>query len=154
MQYYCAAAGSPDTVFSSSQLDNSVIDNNGRSVTEGEVGVHKIKGESENSGEVRAVSSVSDLHAFCKPDFSNRPRLHGCVVQVHSFSGSFRSTVQYHFLSVGRFSDSLRAGRSGDRNPADAKFSALVQHDPGAPLSLLYRECRVFPGSKTAVAWR
>ena len=61
--------------------------------------VHKIKSESGISGEVRAVSSVSHLHAFCKPVFSNRRPFDDCVVQMHLFSGSFRSTVHSASLS-------------------------------------------------------
>ena len=48
--------------------------------------VLKIKGETGISGEVRAGSH---LHEFCKPDFSNRPPFHGCVVEVHSFFWEF-----------------------------------------------------------------
>jgi len=33
---------------------------------------------------------------------------------------------------LSRYSDSLRAGRSGDRNPVRARLSSPVQTDPGA----------------------
>jgi hypothetical protein len=36
------------------------------------------------------------------------------------------------FWSIFLYWDSLRAGRSGDRIPVGARFSALVQTDPGA----------------------
>jgi anaerobic glycerol-3-phosphate dehydrogenase len=35
-----------------------------------------------------------------------------------------------------------------------ARFSAPIQIVPGAPPSLLYNECRVFPGGKAAGSWR
>jgi hypothetical protein len=47
-----------------------------------------------------------------------------------------------------RYSDWLRAGRSGDRIPVGARFSAPVQAGPGAPPSHLYNGYRVFPGDK------
>jgi len=47
-----------------------------------------------------------------------------------------------------RYSDWLRAGRSGDRIPVEARFSAPVQTGPGCPPSLLYNGYRVFPGVK------
>jgi hypothetical protein len=74
---------------------------------------------------------------------------------MHLFLGVFEvQFIQHHFLSVGRCGDSLRAERSGDRPPVEARFSAFVQTDPGAPSSLLYIGYRVFPGGKAAVAWR
>ena len=117
------------------------------------MGVHKIKGESGISGEVRALSSVSHLHAFCKPGFSNRHPFDHCVVQLHLFLGVFEVRfIQHRFLSVGRCSDLLRAERSGDRIPVEARFSALVQTDPGAPPSLCPLGTGFFPGVKQP--WR
>ena len=99
MQCYCAAAGDLRTSSRVTSSDNRATSNNGKSVTEGEMGVHKIKGESGISGEVRAVSSVSHLHTFCKPVFSKRHPFDDCVVQMYLFSGSFRSTVHSASLS-------------------------------------------------------
>jgi len=117
--------------------------------------VHKIKGESGISGEVRALSSVSHWHAFCNPGFSNRHPFDDSVVQMHLFLGVFEiQFIQHHFLNVGRCSDSLQDERSGDRIPAGTRFSGLVQTDPEAPSSLLYIGYRVFLGGKAAVASR
>jgi hypothetical protein len=55
---------------------------------------------------------------------------------------------------LSRCSDSLRPGRSGDRIPVGARISAPVQTFPVGPPSFLYNEYRVFPGSKSAGAWR
>jgi len=38
---------------------------------------------------------------------------------------------------VGRYSDRLRAGRSGDRIPVGARFSTPVQTGPGAHPALM-----------------
>ena len=48
-----------------------------------------------------------------------------------------------------RYSDSLRAGRSGDRIPVEVRFSAPVKTGPWGPTSLLYNGYRVsFSGVK------
>ena len=61
-------------------------------------------------------------------------------------------------LMVGRDSAiglaSLRAGRSGDRIPVGARFSAPFQTGPGTHANLLYNGFRVFPGGKEGGAWR
>ena len=51
------------------------------------------------------------------------------------------------------YSDSLRAGRTGDRTPVEAIFSTPIQTDPAAPQSPIQCE-RVSPGGKAAGAWR
>ena len=55
---------------------------------------------------------------------------------------------------LSRYSDSLRAGRSGDRIPVRAKFSVLVQTGPGDHSASYIMGYRVFPGGKAAGAWR
>ena len=58
-----------------------------------------------------------------------------------------RYTLQLHFRSA--CSDLLRAGRSGDRIPVRARFSAPVQTGPGAhPAS-----CTMSTGSFPGVKW-
>ena len=47
-----------------------------------------------------------------------------------------------------QYSDSLRAGRSGDRIPVQARFSAPVQTGPGTHSALYTRRTGLFPGVK------
>jgi hypothetical protein len=47
-----------------------------------------------------------------------------------------------------RYSDSLRAGRSGDRIPVGARFSATIQTDPGAHPASCTMGTESFPGVK------
>ena len=51
-------------------------------------------------------------------------------------------------------SDSLRAGRSGDRILVGGRDFSHPSRRPWGPPSLLYNGYRVFPGDKTAGAWR
>jgi hypothetical protein len=57
------------------------------------------------------------------------------------------------FVNVGRDSDSLRAGRSGDRIPVEVRFSALVQTGPGAHPASYTMGTGSFPGGKAAGPW-
>ena len=61
----------------------------------------------------------------------------------------FRYAFIFHLWDRSRYSDSLRAGRSGDRFPVGARFSAPVQTGPGAyPAS-----CTVGTRSFLGVKW-
>ena len=55
---------------------------------------------------------------------------------------------------AGRYSDLLRAGRSGDRIPVGGQIFHTCPYRPWGPPSLLYNGYRVFPGGKAAGAWR
>ena len=52
-----------------------------------------------------------------------------------------------------RYSDSLRAGRSGDRIPVGGEIFRTSPDRLRDPPSLLYNGYRVFPGVKAAGAW-
>ena len=58
------------------------------------------------------------------------------------------------FFNVGRDSDSLRAGPSGDRIPVVARFSAPVQTSPVAHPASYTMGTGSFPGVKAAGPWR
>jgi len=51
-----------------------------------------------------------------------------------------------------RYSDWLRAGRSGDRIPVGARFSAPVQTDPGDNPASCTMSTGSFPGERAAEA--
>jgi len=50
----------------------------------------------------------------------------------------------------GQYSDSLQVGRSGDRIPVGARFSALIQNGPGAQSASCTVGTGYFPGVKAA----
>jgi hypothetical protein len=56
-------------------------------------------------------------------------------------------------LWVGRDSDLLRGGWSGDRVPVWASFSSPVQIDPGAHPASYTKDAVSFSGGKAAGAW-
>jgi len=51
-------------------------------------------------------------------------------------------------FKVGRYSDSLQAGQTGDRIPVRAKFCAPIQTGPGAYPASYTRSTGPFPGVK------
>ena len=53
-----------------------------------------------------------------------------------------------------RYSDWLRAGRSGDRIPVRVEIFRTRPDRPCAPPNFLYNGYRVFPGGKATEAWR
>ena len=55
---------------------------------------------------------------------------------------------------LSRYSDSLRAGRPGDRIPVGGEIFRTRPDRPWGPPSLLYNGYRLFPGGKAAGAWR
>ena len=55
---------------------------------------------------------------------------------------------------LSRYSDSLRAGRSGDRIPVGGEIFRIRPYSPCGPPSFLYNGYRIFPGGKAAGAWR
>ena len=68
-------------------------------------------------------------------------------------------SIQFHLTNmfvhiVGRYSDSVRAGRSGDRISVGARFSAPVQTGPGAYPASYTVGTGSFPGGKEAGTWR
>ena len=62
---------------------------------------------------------------------------------------SFKITYVYvQWAGYSRYSDSLRAGQSGDRIPVGGEIFRTSPDRPWGPPSLLYNGYRVFPGGK------
>jgi hypothetical protein len=62
--------------------------------------------------------------------------------------------IYIRYISIySRYSDSLRAGRSGDRIPVTARFFAAVQTGPGDRPASYKWVPGIFPGGKAAGAW-
>ena len=58
------------------------------------------------------------------------------------------------YCKLSRYSDKLRAGRSGNRIPVGGKIFRTRPDRPWGPPSPLYNGYRVFPGGKAAGVWR
>jgi len=77
----------------------------------------------------------------------------------HVVETSYVKTTQHYKNGDGslegcrQYSDSLLAGRSGDRIPVRARFSAPVQTGPGTHPASYTKGYRVFPGGKAAEGW-
>ena len=77
------------------------------------------------------------------------------------FYASLKMFVLFQYLimyfvgleQLSQYSDSLRAGRSGDRIPVWASFSATVQTGPGAHPGPCAMGTGHFRGGKAAGAW-
>jgi hypothetical protein len=78
------------------------------------------------------------------PNFLQAP-FHSC--SLHSSVGTKTAIKTGH-------SDSLRAGRSGDRIPEGGGIFRTCPDRSWSPPSLLYSGYRVFPGGKAVGAWR
>ena len=66
----------------------------------------------------------------------------------------WHNTSEFHGPSVSRYSDSLLAGRSGDRIPVGVEVFRTRPDWSWGPPSLLYNAEEVFPGCKEAGVWR
>ena len=78
-------------------------------------------------------------------------------ITLGQFSLYFKTLIlnRYGPRYRSRYSDSLRAGRSGDRIPmGGGEILRTRPYWPWGPPSLLYNGYRVFPGGKAAGAWR
>ena len=74
-------------------------------------------------------------------------------VQRHTLAEFYPKYKLLHNTTVSResssrYSDSLRAGRSGDRIPMGSRFSAPLQTGPGAHPASYTMDTRSFPGVK------
>jgi hypothetical protein len=60
----------------------------------------------------------------------------------------------YYLRALSQYNYPLRAGRYGDRIPVGARYSAPIKAGPGANQPPLKWVSGLFPGSKSAGAWR
>ena len=68
-------------------------------------------------------------------------------------SAPLKQDTRIQTTFMGRESDSLRAGRSGDQIPVGGEIFRIRPNRPWGPPSLLYNGYRVLPGGKAVGAW-
>ena len=76
------------------------------------------------------------------------------IVQSRTVQNVALQALEWARIALSRYSDSLRAGRSGDRIPVGARFSAPVQTGPGAHPASCKMGTGSFPGVKRPGVWR
>ena len=113
--------------------------------------------------EMNTISQVATQHILFPISATCFDYLNLTITRQHSQK---KGTVHIKFLFdsvqpnvvepgwLSRYSDSLRAGRHGDRIPVAGEISRTCSDRPWGPPSLLYNGYRVFPGGKATGAWR
>jgi hypothetical protein len=99
--------------------------------------------ESEQNSTSRDLTSQNPRVPTTLPNPAKKARV--TFVHVHLKLGQAR---------LSQYSDSLRAGRSGDRILLGGEIFRNRPVRFWGPPSLLYNEYRVFPGGKEAGVWR
>ena len=90
----------------------------------------------------------------------NRSRHYSCYIPTAGWTYWITPRATYVTTSgvwtdiTSRYSDSLRAGRSGDRIPVGGEIFCTRSDRLWGPLSLQYKVYRVFPGDNVVGAWR
>jgi len=90
-----------------------------------------------------SLNFVTHEISFCFQVFENLSHFQNVQLKFHSIF-----LHEEGFYCVGRYSDLLRAGRSGDRIPVGAIFSAPVQTGSGAHPASYTMGTGSFPGLK------
>jgi hypothetical protein len=105
----------------------------------------------ELKGNASEASSDSIIHIHACSDHVGRWHRHRCKTAQRFRCRRSNLLPLPTWLWAGQrswYSDCVRAGRSGDRIPVGARFSAPVPDRPWGLPSLLYNGYRVFPGGK------
>ena len=84
-----------------------------------------------------------------KSDTNPTEKKRGCQSLSFDATNLFSSTLKLWAEQLSRYSDWLRAGRSGDRMPVQVRCSAPVQTGPGTHPASCTMGTGCFPGVKT-----